>query len=169
MIWIASSYKTLLAMTILCKNDLHDKANLMLIQFIYVSILLAISIYKRILNLIMRCRVDARQPEDTDRLPNDAAGLSEIKPFDKCMEEWIADYHAYTHIMRQHTSSEPAKEIDTECMQPALTFIMQRYRGFPCMPHQTYAQDGEITQAGVSRYLDDVLCYENNQSQCVIS
>ena len=95
-----------------------------------------------------------------------AAQLSEVKPFTQCMQEWIADYKAYTTIMGQ--PSKDGHPIDVEYTDKALVFIMQRYRNFPCMPDKNYAPDGEITDAGVKYYLSHVLEYDEPQSQCMV-
>ena len=93
-----------------------------------------------------------------------AAKFSEVKPFDDFMQERIEEYLAFANVMQNKAEAE-ASEVNN-----AAGFIIRSYQHHPCQPHADYAPNGEVTRAGVEKYLADVLMYSDDKaSSCVIS
>ena len=93
-----------------------------------------------------------------------AAKLSEIKPLSEFMNERINEYRAYSAYFLGQTEQEYA------CIPLACEFILKRFREFPCQPDPLYAPQGEVTEVGVVRFLEEVLAYSDGyESRCIIS
>ena len=80
------------------------------------------------------------------------ASLTDIVSFDDLMYRYIhQEYVPYTEVMFD-VSVEGLTSDSTVC-----EFIMTRHKRTPCIIHSTYAPTGEVTEAGVKKYLTDVL------------
>src|SRR5207248_3146652 len=88
--------------------------------------------------------------------------LSEIKPFHEFMQNAIADYLAYQQVM------EGQDNVDAAQVSQTRQFILSRHRDLPCQIHPEYAPKGIITASGITKYLKEVLYYEEQRS-CIIS
>jgi len=90
-----------------------------------------------------------------------AMTFSEIKSINEFMQNVIDDYSAYYKVMGQVSDENLGR------IEPALNFIMQRYRNFPCKQDTTYAPESIIEQRYVRLYLADVLAYDAVASNVV--
>ncbi|MDF1683463.1 MAG: hypothetical protein P1U36_02285 [Legionellaceae bacterium] len=92
-----------------------------------------------------------------------ASCLSDIVSVDAVMEKYLyKEYLPYAEIMGEHADGVVADVMHTD---PIVSFILVRHCNANCLHHPIYAPNGEITIAGVKKYLFDMFGLVSQRDQ----